>query len=309
MSELKVNNLNYAYAQKQVLSHVNLNLKSGQTGVLVGKSGAGKSTLLRLIGGFLQTKDGLISINNIKVSGPVSRLIPGEPGVALVSQQFDLMPYITTKENVFQGMMHLLDDEKHAIADELLAVLGLSDVANHKTYTLSGGQQQRVAIAKALAQKPQLLLLDEVFAQLDKATKTEVMIGLKNYITKHSATALFVLHDAEDAFLLADEIFVLHQGHMVQVGKPVEVYQYPVSEEVAKLFGHINLIAENIADEIFSFSLNSAHVLDGKICLRPSQIKLGDIKSPYQIVSKIRMASHTLYIVQTKGVNIWIEDN
>jgi ABC-type sugar transport system ATPase subunit len=308
MSELKIQGLDFNYGSRSVVNHISFHLKKGETGVIIGRSGSGKSTLLKLIAGLLKPAAGDILIDNLQVLPPDQRLVPGEPGVKLVSQTFDLMPFISAKENVFQGMMRLLDEEKEAIATQLLHTLGLQELANEKAKNLSGGQQQRVAIARALAEKPKLLLMDEVFAQLDKATKWQVMLNLKNYIQAEKTTALFVLHDAEDAFFLADTVLVMQSGVIVQQGSPLDVYQKPVNEEISSLFGHGNFLPIEIAQDILPINSENLHTIGGHVFFRPNQFRLKDFRSDYTIESRIAMPTHIIYVIKIDGHTLWVEE-
>jgi len=309
MSELKIQNLFFSYAGKANISQLNLSLAAGEIGVIIGRSGAGKSTILKLVAGLLKPASGQILVQNKQVLPPDKRLVPGEPGIKLVSQTFDLMPFISAKENICQGMMPLLDEEKNTIANKLLHALGLENVANEKTKNLSGGQQQRVAIARALAEKPNLLLLDEVFAQLDKATKTEVMLNLKNYISAQNATALFVLHDAEDAFYLADKVFVLQNGAIVQQDSAYNIYSKPANAEVAQLFGHGNFIPIQEVEAILNIkNTQELHRIGTDVFFRPNQCRLSHIKLPYEVITATQMPTHILYVVQVAGYTVWIEE-
>ncbi len=302
---LHIEHLSFSYQENKILVDVDLQLNKGEIGVIIGRSGEGKSTLLKLIAGLLSPKTGKILWQYNQIERPETKLIPGDERVRYVAQDFDLMPFISAAENIHQGAMHLLDEEKIAFAAELLQVFMISDLANQKARTLSGGEQQRIALAKALASHAELFLFDEVFSQLDLATKQEVLWRLKKHIKKHNKTAVFVLHEPLDAFFLADKVFVLEDHHLIQQGEIKEVFHNPVNSKVAQLFGHVNKLPLAKFSKIFS-DTKPINLEGNFVWFTPKDVSLNDVNTQYKIVDEIFLGSETVLIIEVLGEVIWI---
>lgn len=240
---LEVRNIDKQFSgrEKPVLVSVSLDLQEGEIAGLVGGSGSGKTTLLRIIAGLEEPQEGTIYFRGKKVAGPSETLVPGHPEIRLVHQHFELAHRLPVFDNVSQKLRHLPRDEQKERTMELLQVCRLSHLADKYVEELSGGEKQRLALARALAEEPELLLLDEPFSNLDPELKEAIRHDLFGYIREQRLAAILVSHDPKDALSLADKIWVLDQGKLVQAGNPQEVYYQAVSPKVASLFGSINL--------------------------------------------------------------------
>ena len=209
---------------------------------LLGPSGSGKTTILRMIAGLEQPDSGDIYIGGRRVN----ELPPGQRGIGFVFQNYALFRHSTVRDNVgfgleVQGVPRARIKEK---VDELLELVGLQDFAQRYPMQLSGGQRQRVAFARALAPEPELLLLDEPFAAIDAKVRKELRGWLRRAIHQLGITSLFVTHDQEEAVEVADDIIIVHQGHIEQAGTPVEIYQQPHTPFVAKFIGESVHVAD-----------------------------------------------------------------
>lgn len=239
---LTVENISFAYFDKKTINNISFCLKEGENLAVIGESGSGKSTLLQLLYGLFDLTQGKIFWQQQAVLGPKHHLIPGMPDMKYLAQDFGLMPYITVAENVGLFLSNTDIVEKRARIFELLELVDMVDFGATKVQFLSGGQQQRVALAKVLALKPKLLLLDEPFSNIDCFRKNELRRQLFLYLKKHDIASIVATHDRVDALSFSDQIMVLREGQIVQMGCSKSVFQNPKTQYVASLFGEVNLL-------------------------------------------------------------------
>lgn len=212
---------------------------------IAGATGSGKTTLLKLIGGLLQPDAGSITLEGKKVLGPNDHLIPGHPGIAYLSQQFELPHYLRV-EQVLEYANQLSEKE----AGSLFEVCRISHLLKRRTDQLSGGERQRIAIARLLIGSPKLLLLDEPFSNTDMIHKN-MLKSIFHYIgEKLKISTIMISHDPLDTLPWADEILVLRDGEVVQHGSPLAIYFQPENEYVAGLFGNY-LVADESLEACF----------------------------------------------------------
>lgn len=242
---LKVRNLYFGYSPDRYLfRNLNISVERGKIIALAGESGCGKSTLLNLIYGLLDWQSGEISLDGQPVFGPKGNIVPGEKSMKLVSQQYDLMPYLTVAENVGKYLSNTNLEEKQQKISELLQVVGLEDMAQVLPKNLSGGQQQRVAIARALSVMPKLLLLDEPFSNLDYSRKMELRERLFNYTKEHHLSVMISTHEIQEVLPWVDQILVLQEGRLIQNDSAMETFHHPYNAYVAKLLGEVNTVTD-----------------------------------------------------------------
>lgn len=242
---LNVRNLYFGYTSTNLLfRNLNLSVETGKIIALAGESGCGKSTLLNIIYGLIDWQSGEIYLEDERIFGPKGNIVPGEKGMKLVSQHYDLMPYLTVKENVGKFISNTNLAEKNQTVAELLRVVGLEDFANVLPKNLSGGQQQRVAIARALSVMPKLLLLDEPFSNLDYSRKMELRERLFSYAKEHQLSVMISTHEIQEILPWTDQIVVLQEGRLVQNDSAEETFNNPYNSYVAKLLGEVNTISE-----------------------------------------------------------------
>lgn len=247
---LEINNLFFSHNKENPLfQNLNLRFEENRIIALAGESGCGKSTLLNLIYGLLDWESGEIIFNGTKLLGPKGNLVPGEPEMKFVAQNFDLMPYATVAENVGKFISNINLKQKKETVTELLEVVGLQEFANVLPKYLSGGQQQRVAIARALSVLPKLLILDEPFSNLDFPRKIELRERLFRYVKQHGVSMIISSHELQDIMPWLDQIVILQDGRLIQNDSPEETYRNPYNSYVAKLFGEVNIFSEAEAED------------------------------------------------------------
>ena len=219
---------------------VHFDVVSGSFTVLLGPSGCGKSTTLRLIAGFEVPDAGTVSIAGRLMADARTFVPPERRRVGMVFQEGALFPHLTVAANVAYGIRG--GNEKSSRVSELLEMVGLTTLANRMPHELSGGEQQRVALARALAPKPAVVLLDEPFSSLDATLRSRIRVEVRSILRHAGATAIFVTHDQDEAFSLADEVVVMWQGRIVQQSTPQELYGNPLSYDVAAFVGDANFL-------------------------------------------------------------------
>ncbi|MFN3916176.1 MAG: ABC transporter ATP-binding protein [Flavobacteriales bacterium] len=245
MAFLDIKNITKSYkSETEVLKGVSFSVQQGTLTALLGESGSGKSTLLRTIAGFEIPEQGRIILNNTVLVDESNFVKPEKRKIVVVFQDFALFPHLTVCENILFGMSSLIGDKTKELAD-LLSIVGLKGFGQRYPHQLSGGQQQRVALARALAAKPDLLLLDEPFSNLDQSVKEMVRTELAVLLKSTGVTTIMVTHDIADCLAIADQVMVLERGIIVQHAFPHVLYQNPINEYVARLFGEINILSEN----------------------------------------------------------------
>lgn len=228
------------YEGHAVVNHVSLEVSDGEFFVLLGPSGSGKSTVLRMIAGLSDIEQGRVMLQG----RDVTRLPPQQRGVGFVFQHYALFQHMSVAENIEFGLRirKVAASERRRRRDELLELVGLAGLGGRMPSQLSGGQQQRVALARALAYRPEVLLLDEPFGALDAKIRIELRRALRRIQRELGMTTIFVTHDQEEAFELADRLGVMHVGRLLEVGPSDELYQRPQTEFVASFLGTANLL-------------------------------------------------------------------
>jgi len=228
------------YEGHAVVNRVSLEVAEGEFFVLIGPSGSGKSTVLRLIAGLNQADDGRVLLHGRDVTATA----PQQRGVGFVFQHYALFQHMSVADNVEFALRvrRVSTHECRHRRDELLELVGLTGLGRRMPAQLSGGQQQRVALARALAHRPEVLLLDEPFGALDARIRVELRRALRQIQSELGITTIFVTHDQEEAFELADRLGVMNFGRLLEVGTPRELYMRPQTEFVATFLGTANLL-------------------------------------------------------------------
>ncbi|WP_142784618.1 ABC transporter ATP-binding protein [Changchengzhania lutea] len=237
---LQINNLSFRYKKKAVLNNISFSVKAGDHFSIIGESGSGKSTLLKLLYGTYDLNEGHIFWKDIEILGPKSNLIIGPDFMKYVAQEFDLMPFITVSENIGAFLSNFYPKEKKQRIAELLDVVELGDFATIKVKYLSGGQKQRVTIARAIANQPEVLLLDEPFSHIDNFKKQSLRRGLFKYLKEKQITCIVATHDKDDVVPFSDRMMVLHNHQIVAHDTPKALYEHPKDKLIAAFFGEFN---------------------------------------------------------------------
>ncbi|MEM9824670.1 MAG: ABC transporter ATP-binding protein [Bacteroidota bacterium] len=241
MNILEVQNLSKSYDGKTfALQGCNFSLRSGSICAIVGESGSGKSTLIRLIAGLERPEEGRIQIKEKVVSSNTHITPPQQRNVGLVFQDFALFPHMTVEQNIAYG----IGKHREQQVKDLLKMIQMESYAKRYPSELSGGQEQRVAIARTLALKPELLLLDEPFSNLDTGLKSSLRQEIRQIVNQVNTSLLFITHDIFDAIDIADEIIFLHQGKIIQ-HRPIEAVFRDVDSE------YIQKMSEELKDNAY----------------------------------------------------------
>ncbi|MEC6998671.1 MAG: ABC transporter ATP-binding protein [Pseudomonadota bacterium] len=269
---------------KNAVDGISLNIKPGEIICFLGPSGCGKTTSLRLIGGIVKPNNGEISIDDEIVSSASFQVPPEDRHIGFLFQDFALFPHLSVMQNVLFG----LNIQKHEYADaragRMLALTGVSHLAERYPDTLSGGEQQRVALARAIAPAPGLVLMDEPFSNLDPPLRADmrrltVSLLRGEHTDISPATGIIVTHDAVDAMHMADKIAVMTEGQIVQFDKPDQIYENPASPLVVKLMGASNEWTGAVNNGVFSTPIGDLQldtsVASARLMIRPYHLKAG----------------------------------
>ena len=250
MAYLKLSNISKVYgAGKEktlAVNDFNLNVEQGEFISFLGPSGCGKTTTLRMVGGFEIPTTGSITLNGNDITDKP----PNQRNVGMVFQSYALFPNMTVAGNIGFGLQvrkENKDDIKKRV-NQMLDLIQLKEYGDRYPYQLSGGQQQRIALARALAIRPQVLLLDEPLSALDAKIRVELRQEIRHIQKRLGITTIYVTHDQEEALSISDRIVVMSHGLMEQTGTPFEIYNYPTTDFVAKFVGQINLIPIDVVD-------------------------------------------------------------
>lgn len=279
MTSVRIAQLHKSFGSTPVLRGVDLHVDQGSFTAILGPSGCGKTTLLRLVAGFSRPDAGSVFLGDSEVAGETRFTAPQDRNVGYVPQEGALFPHLNVERNVAFGMRAV---SKRAVL-ELLELVGLdSSMSARHPHELSGGQQQRVAVARALAHRPSVVLLDEPFASLDSSLRSSTAAAVAEALRSTDTTALLVTHDQDEALSLADHVAVMREGRLVQTGTPKEIYEQPTDLGVATFVGSaITLDAElghNMArTALGEVPIDAESVVDvrngpGRVTVRPEQV-------------------------------------
>lgn len=245
---LLIKNISKDFDDNRVVDNVSLSIKKGDIFALLGSSGCGKSTLLRLLAGFETPSAGEVWLDGQNLAG----IPPYRRPINMMFQSYALFPHLSVWDNIAFGLRreYLPKEEIHSRVEKMLSLVQLMPYARRKPHQLSGGQQQRVALARSLAKRPQLLLLDEPLGALDKKLRERTQIELVNIIEQVGVTCVMVTHDQEEAMAMASRIAIMNDGAILQVGEPQHVYETPNCQFVADFIGNVNIFSGTlIVDE------------------------------------------------------------
>ena len=272
---LDIRNVAKSFGKNPVLRDVSLQIAEGEFLTILGESGSGKTTLLRIIAGFENADSGGILMEGERLD----LLPPYRRRVNTVFQQYALFPHLTVEDNVAYGLRvaKLPKVEIAARVSESLAMVKMSTFARAKPANISGGQQQRIALARALVNRPRLLLLDEPLSALDANLRRQMQVELKSLQREVGISFVFVTHDQEEAMVMSDRIALLRKGELEQVASPREIYGRPATAYTAQFIGHTNLLrAEVRAGIAHCYSLSwRVELPDGPalFSLRPENVR------------------------------------
>lgn len=314
-SKLFINNLICRYDDQTVLESLSLKVGQGEIVCLLGASGCGKTTLLKAIAGLLPLSGGTLSLSGTLLDDGKTWLAPEQRNIGMIFQDYALFPHLTVEENVAFGLRNHSAEETSQRVKEMLSMVHLSDYRERYPHQLSGGQQQRVAIARSLAYKPDLLLLDEPFSNIDTQVRHELILQIRKIFKQQGVTAIFVTHSREEAFAFSDKMAVMNKGVIEQFGSASELYHQPSSKFVADFLGGGSyLTAEKITESSYETPLGminidqSEHIAIGDSCqllLRPQHILLSKSSDgPAKVIEQQFMGDHCRYAIEVEGIKI-----
>jgi sulfate transport system ATP-binding protein len=275
---ISVERLTKRFATFKAVDDVSFSVAGGELVALLGPSGGGKSTILRIIAGLEKADSGTVSIEAERVEHLDARM----RNVGFVFQHYALFRHMNVRENVGFGLdaAGVKSAEREARVNELLALIQLDGFGDRMPSQLSGGQRQRVALARALAPKPRLLLLDEPFAAIDAKVRHELRSWLRALHDETHMTSVFVTHDQDEAFALADRVIILNHGRLEQEGTPTELMDAPATEFVARFIGDANSLEAGVRNGeavIGALRIPAQHLPNGakaRVVVRAYEIKL-----------------------------------
>ncbi len=287
---LEIRNLTKSFDGQHAVDDVNLTIYKGEIFALLGASGCGKSTLLRMLAGFEAPPSGQIMLDG----QDLSHVPPYQRPVNMMFQSYALFPHMTVEQNIAFGLKQdrLPKAEIAERVSEMLALVHMQEYAKRKPHQLSGGQRQRVALARSLAKRPKLLLLDEPMGALDKKLRDRMQLEVVDILERVGATCVMVTHDQEEAMTMAGRIAIMNRGKFVQIGEPEEIYEHPTTRYSAEFIGSANIfqgmLRERQPDGLIIDSPGLIHplkvdsdasIVDGvpvHVALRPEKVMLSD---------------------------------
>jgi thiamine transport system ATP-binding protein len=293
MTGLRLEALHKRFGETQAVDGVSFEVAVGEVVAVLGPSGCGKSTLLMLIAGLETPDKGEVFWKERSMSG----VPPHQRGFGLMFQDYVLFPHMNVYDNVAFGLRMSGMEEKsmQARVTEMLELVGLPGFERRDVNTLSGGEQQRVALARSLAPQPRLLMLDEPLGSVDRTLRERLMVELRHILQQMGQSAIYVTHDQEEAFAIADRVVLMRAGKVAQIGRPREIYLQPASLFVARFLGLTNLLEGQIkqvdGQAIARTSIGDIPI-DGydegaaTVLLRPDVVRL-DADKGYQIRGRV----------------------
>lgn len=282
------------------VSDINLTIDKGDFVAIVGESGSGKSTLLKLIYGLLAPNSGELTLNDEHIPGPHEKLIPGHDSMKMLSQDFNLNLYAKVYENIESMLSNENIQEKKQKSLNMMELLGIGALADKRIVELSGGEQQRVALARAIITEPEILLLDEPFSQLDAVLKTQFRADLKRLISDLGITIIMVSHDPVDGLTLADKMFILKEGKLIESGEPARIYDKPSHIYTARLLGNAFFLPSEEA-KLMGIRSKAAHVM-----IYPEWVELRSswTSKKYEIEEIFFRGFYEDLLLERKGIRI-----
>ena len=262
--EIVIKDLNKSFDGVQILNNINLKIKPGEFFSILGPSGCGKTTLLRILAGFIEPDSGVVYLGD----KDITNLPPNLRSINTIFQKYALFPHLTVYENIAFPLRIKKKSSDYIDSEvkKMLKMIDLEEHADKKPNQLSGGQQQRVSIARALVNKPEVLLLDEPLSALDAKLRQNLLIELDNIHEEVGITFIFITHDQQEALSISDRIAIMNKGNVLQVGTPAEVYESPADMFVADFIGENNFIDGKVVS------------IDSETCATLKNEKLGEIR-------------------------------
>ena len=317
MKRLRVNNLDKSFGEIHALDRVSFEVAEGEIVAVLGPSGCGKSTLLALIAGLEVPDAGEVQWDGKSLAGVPSH----KRGFGLMFQDYALFPHMDAFDNVAFGlrMAGLAPEAVRRRVIETLDLVGLPGFEKRDVNTLSGGEQQRVALARSLTPQPQLLMLDEPLGSLDRTLRERLMFELREILRRLQQTAIYVTHDQEEAFAVADRVVVMDLGKVIQIGTPQAVYSRPASLFVARFLGLDNLLTGKVGKDGDQFTIETPigrlptykqELGPVTVLIRPEAARLdgqGELQLEGSVVKRSFRGNTCRAVIEIHGVHLTFE--
>lgn len=297
----QVEKLKVTLQGQTILNDFNLTLEQGDILCLLGPSGCGKTTALKALAGLISAQQGHIRLFDKTLKKNAYELPPEQRELGFIFQDYALFPHMTVAQNIGYALKGEHTARLQATVEECLKLVHLEGLAERYPHQLSGGQQQRTAVARALAKRPKLLLMDEPFSNIDNQVKQSLMAELRQLLKTHNITCIFVTHNKQEAFSFADKTAILNHGHLEQIGPTKTVFENPCSAFVAQFMEAGNLIsASDLPNELAQITTPSTHYLlrengfsfDGK-----TQAKVEDsVYMGFRYRNRLNVSGLALYV-------------
>jgi spermidine/putrescine transport system ATP-binding protein len=319
VEDLHLVNLTKTFGDFKAVDNLSLTIPAGSFFALLGPSGCGKTTTLRMVAGLEEPTSGQIKLGQ----DDITNLPPYKRWVNTVFQSYALFPHLTIYENVAFGLRRQKANDIDKQVQAMLELVELTTQAQKRPQQLSGGQQQRVAVARALINEPDVLLLDEPLGALDLKLRRQMQLELKRIQTEVGITFVHVTHDQEEAMTMADTIAVMNEGKIEQMGSPIQIYEHPKTAFVANFLGQTNLfegtvagiegdeLAVKVKDTTIFVPLSSTEIRSGRIVfgVRPEKVKIVDQGKPglpkNQINGSIKLTAFVGVSTQYEVITNW----
>ena len=316
---LNIEQLNVQFDQKKILQDFSLSLNEGDILCLLGPSGCGKTTALKAIAGLLKTQTGKVELFGKTLKKNAFELPPEKRDIGFIFQDYALFPHMTVAQNIGFSLKGQPSQAIEAIVEQTLKLVHLDGMQSRYPHELSGGQQQRTAVARALANRPKLLLMDEPFSNIDSQVKQSLMSELRHLLKSHNITCIFVTHAKQEAFAFADKTALLNNGKLVQMDSSQNLYEKPCEPFVAQFMESGNLLAcqqtnQNLFQNLFQKEVPE-NQQDGFLLLRENGFELNTSKGEtvtvldslyigYRYRNEVKLAEQTLYIESERELAI-----
>ena len=286
--DIVIKGLSKSFDGVQVIKNIDLEIKAGEFFSILGPSGCGKTTLLRILAGFIEPDTGTVYLGD----KDITNLPPNLRSTNTIFQKYALFPHLTVYENIaFPLRMKKMDsDYIDTEVKKMLKMIDLEEHASKKPNQLSGGQQQRVSIARALVNKPEVLLLDEPLSALDAKLRQNLLIELDNIHEEVGITFIFITHDQQEALSISDRIAIMNKGKVLQVGTPAEVYESPADMFVADFIGENNFIEGEVVS------------IDSETCATLKHEKLGEIR--FEMDREVKVSDRVKVSIRPEKIRV-----
>lgn len=290
---LKMSHVSHMFGENRVLCDISFDVAPGELVCLLGPSGCGKTTALRLAAGLEKLQIGEISVNDMIVAQPGGYVEPEKRGVGMVFQDYALFPHLNVAKNIGFGLRHFQERDRDDAIKAALKQVGMLEYLNAYPHELSGGQQQRIALARALAPKPRIMLLDEPFSGLDVARRADLRDTTLHVLKDAGIATVMVTHDPQEAMYMADRIIIMNEGQIMQDGTPETLYFKPDNRFVASFFGEVNRFSGTVDNgrvvtpvgDIKETGLENGTAVE--VLIRPEGLHIGDAVNGHDILAHV----------------------